>query len=74
MTFKELKVGDRFRFPPLAYSGMKTGIMVKISARKYRYESDGMECRVGSIKVVVVRVDTEGNMVRVGHYTPYLGD
>ena len=59
MTFKELKVGDRFRFPPLAYSGMKVGIAVKISARKYRYESDGMECRVGTVKVKVLPEDAK---------------
>jgi hypothetical protein len=77
-VFKAIKVGERFRFGSEVdwpFSGMKTGVAVKISARKYRYESDGTEYVVGSVKAVVVRVDESGQMRRFGTpWTPYLGD
>lgn len=59
MPFRELPIGTRFRFGreikpgQQTFSGCRTGVAVKTSARKYRYESDGMECRVSSIGVEV---------------------
>lgn len=75
--FKGLNVGERFRFASevdCAGSGMKTGVAVKISARKYRYEADGMESQVGSTAAVVLRVDAGGEPIRVGHWAPSLRD
>jgi len=73
--FKALAVGQKFRFgSEVEYLGMKRGLCEKLSARKYKYVEDGMECEVGSIHAVVLKVDAEGEPIRVGHYVPYLGD
>lgn len=57
MTFKQLKIGERFQFPRMPFSGMKEGVCTKISPHKYRYESDGMVCRVGTVKVDVIKLE-----------------
>jgi len=62
MKFRDLKVGDVFRFSSefkWPYSGMKKGPWKKLSARKYVHMEDKLpdggdfECRVGSINVEV---------------------
>jgi len=58
VPFKELSIGETFRMSSewdFMFSGMKTGLCRKVSARKYRYVDDGMECRIGSINTDVVR-------------------
>jgi hypothetical protein len=59
-TFKSLAVGESFRFESdfsMHHSGMKTGVCRKLSARRYMYVEDGMQCKVGSISVEVIRVN-----------------
>jgi len=67
--FRCVPIGGRFRHTSEIEwygSGMKCGVCEKISARKYRYVDDGMECQIGSIDCVVVNVDAEGEMIRCG--------
>ena len=56
MTFRELKIGDRFEFSsrreyPLM--GGASGPWTKVSPRCYTRDRDGMRCRVGSVNVGV---------------------
>jgi len=61
MMFKELAVGDTFRFESentMPHSGMKTGPWVKLSEQRYVHAEDGMKCRVGTIKVAVQKLNS----------------
>jgi hypothetical protein len=69
--FAALTVGQRFRFSSevdFPASGMKTGVCMKLSARRYKYEADGQENEVGSIKAVVLKVDDNGDLIHLGHH------
>ena len=59
IKFKDLKIGNHFIFSSeivFPFSGMKTGVCVKLSPRKYQYVDDGMMCRVGSITAEVFKI------------------
>ncbi|MGH7175676.1 MAG: hypothetical protein ACREGR_04955 [Minisyncoccia bacterium] len=73
--FRAIPVGGKFRFSlDVEGYGTKTGVCEKVSPRKYRYE-DGMECRVGSIDAIVVKVDEQGQVKRSGlGPVVYVGD
>jgi hypothetical protein len=55
--FRDLKVGDTFEFDRTGfeYSGMASGPWKKTSARGYKRIHDGMDCRVGTINVSVIK-------------------
>lgn len=63
-TFKNLAVGDLFNLSGLVETGLlmnegKPGSKVyeKVSARRYRAQSDGYTCNVGSINCKVWKVN-----------------
>jgi len=66
MKFKDLSIGDKFRFDSeihFPFSGMKRGVCRKLSPRKYEYvdEPDFPTCKVGSIHVGVLTLETYNN-------------
>jgi hypothetical protein len=57
--FGKLSIGQHFRFASemdFPFSGMKRGECIKLSTRRYRYVEDGLESRVGSVNVQVMRL------------------
>jgi hypothetical protein len=67
MEFKDLKVGQSFRFDrELSGSlvGIKTGEAVKSGRKMYRYVKDNTEWRVRSARVEVVPVTRSDSAIR----------
>lgn len=56
--FKELPLGATFRFASEATLGWQgvSGPWVKLTPRKYMHEDGGQECRIGTVKALVVEV------------------
>jgi hypothetical protein len=62
VEFNRLPIGQAFRFASeWDFPGMKTGVAIKTSKACYRY-LDGMECTVGSKKVLVVEESAHGGV------------
>lgn len=75
--FRCLTVGQQFRWASDIEGWGTCGLCTKTSDRKYTYQDkDGktVEGKVGSINAHAIKVDAEGEPVRVGEYVPYLGD
>lgn len=72
--FKCIDVGEKFVFASVVEGHSAFVVREKVSARKFRYIVDGKDVvgKVGSIDVIVVRLDSSGNPDKVSSYTPAL--